>query len=130
MAPKTLADGLTVARKYRDAAKAAGTSFGLGAAGLNSLEAMKIVPDLRELTREMIFTQIYSREELSMKQRSIVVLSTLITQGVDPEVSAAETRFTQLDASCPRLAQRIASELRRQIFHRSRFMSTRDLMSD
>lgn len=81
-------DGLAVARKYRDAARTAGSQHGLGAKGVDNFtsDIEKIVPDLRQLTREMVWNEIYSREELDMKQRSVVVLSSLITQGVEPEV--------------------------------------------
>lgn len=86
---KTLEDGLAAARKYKESAKNANSTKGLAAPGVDDFTAdiAKIVPDLKDLTREMIFTQVYSREELSMKFRAIVVLSSLITQGVEPEIA-------------------------------------------
>ncbi|KAI9028500.1 AhpD-like protein [Hyaloraphidium curvatum] len=89
--PKTAEDGLKAARAYRDAAKKAGANVGLGTTGVNGFLSdrrlcLKIVPDLRDLTRNMVWSQIYSRDELSMRQRSIVILSCLITQGVEAEI--------------------------------------------
>lgn len=44
-----------------------------------------IAPDLRKFIVEYAYGDIYSRDGLSAKQRALVVLSTVVTQGAAPQ---------------------------------------------
>jgi 4-carboxymuconolactone decarboxylase len=53
-----------------------------GKAGANVIESLKeIAPDLGKYVIEFVFGDIYSRDTLTLKQRQLVTIASLTTQG-------------------------------------------------
>ncbi|KXS09021.1 CMD-domain-containing protein [Gonapodya prolifera JEL478] len=79
--------GRVIMREYRDMGKALGANVGMAMPGGPSFakDTRIIAPQMRDIQEET-GDWIYARPGFTKHQRSLVILSSLITQGVDPEV--------------------------------------------
>ncbi|KAJ3336713.1 hypothetical protein HDU93_002333 [Gonapodya sp. JEL0774] len=80
--------GRVIMREYRDMGKALGATVGMAMPGGPSFakDARIIAPAMRDIQEET-GDWIYARPGFGKTERSLVIISSLITQGVDPEVA-------------------------------------------